>query len=222
MEQVGYGEHIAKTVKNMPYEAAIQTEDIAGRLAETFALPFDRAKTLTNVKLKRMADKGEIERLQKGVYCQVKQTVFGKAMPSIDQVVKRTLTEQNGRKIGYESGTFLLNRLGLTTLIPRDMELTTNRYGAKLPEGCRIKLKKPVTAVTDANWKYLQFIDLISELPGMHIDAEKSELLLAGYAKIQKLDGLTLIFTARRYYPAKVLAPLIDLLMGVNNELTSR
>ncbi len=221
MEEIGYGEHIANTVKNMPYEAAIQTEDIAERLAEAFALPYDQAKTLTNVKLKRMADKGEIERLQKGIYCQVKQTVFGKAAPGIDQVMKKTLMERSGGKIGYESGTFLLNRLGLTTLIPRDMEITTNRYGAKLPEGCRIKLKKPVTAVTDDNWKYLQFIDLISELPQAHIDAEKPKLLLARYAKTQELDGLTLVFTARRHYPVKILPLLIDLLMEVNNGLTS-
>jgi hypothetical protein len=222
MEQIGYGEHIANTVKNMPYETAIQTEDIAERLAETFELPYAQAKTLTNVKLKRMADRGEIERLQKGVYCQVKQTVFGKVAPSIDQVMKKTLTEQNGEKIGYESGAFLLNRLGLTTLIPRDMEITTNRYGSKLPDGCRIRLRKPAVAVTENNWKYLQFIDLISELLQAHIDAEKPELLLAQYAKAQELDGLALIFTARRHYPTKVTLSLVDLLMEVNDELTSR
>jgi hypothetical protein len=60
MEQTGYGEHIAQTVRNMPYEAAIQTEDIAEQLAGKFALPYDQAKALTNVKLKRMADKCEI------------------------------------------------------------------------------------------------------------------------------------------------------------------
>ncbi|MBR0597687.1 DUF6088 family protein [Sinanaerobacter chloroacetimidivorans] len=222
MEQVGYGEHIADTVRNMPYESAIQTEDIAQQLAEMFSLPYEQAKTLTNVKLKRMADKGEIERLQKGMYCQVKQTVFGKATPSIDEVVKKTLTEQSGAKIGYESGAFLLNKLGLTTLIPRDIEITTNRYGARLPEDCHIRLRKPPSAVTGDNWKYLQFIDMVSELPNAHIDAEKPELLLAGYAQRQKLDGLILIFTARRHYPTKVLLPLIDLLMEVEDEFTSR
>lgn len=221
MEQIGYGEHIADTVKNMPYEAAIQTEDIAGQLAGAFALPYEKAKTLTNVKLKRMADKGEIQRLQKGVYCQVKQTVFGKATPSTEQVMKKALTEQNGEKIGYESGAFLLNKLGLTTLIPRDMEITTNRHTAKLPDECHIKLKKPVVTVTNDNWKYLQFIDLAIELKGSHIDAERPKLLLARHAKRQELDILTLIFTARRNYPTKVILPLVDLLMEVNDELTS-
>jgi hypothetical protein len=221
MEQIGYGEHIANTVRNMPYEAAIQTYDIAERLAGAYALPYEQAKTLTNVKLKRMADNGEIERLQKGIYCQVKKTVFGKATPSVEQVMKKTLTEQNSRKIGYESGAFLMNKLGLTTLIPRDMEITTNRYGTKLPKDCHIKLKKPVITVTDENWKYLQFIDLVIELSNSHIDAERPKLLLARYVKQQELDSLTLVFTARRYYPVKVILPFIDLLMEVNHELTS-
>jgi len=215
MEQIGYGEHIVNTVRNMPYESAIQTEDIAERLAERFALPYDQAKTLTNVKLKRMADKGEIERLQKGVYCHVKQTVFGKVTPSIDEIVIKTLTVQNDTKIGYESGVFLFNKLGLTTLIPRDIEITTNRYGAKLPDGCHIKLRKPSAVVENENWKYLQFIDMVSQLPNAHTDAEKPEKLLVQYAKKQQLDGLTLIFTARRHYSPKIVLPLIDLLMEV-------
>jgi hypothetical protein len=206
----------------MPYEAAIQTEDIAGQLAEKFALPFGQAKTLTNVKLKRMADKGEIERLQKGIYCHVKQTVFGKVTPSIDQVLLKTLTIQNGVKIGYESGASLFNRLGMTTLIPRDIEITTNRYGAKLPEGSHIIVRKPPAFVTDENWKYLQFIDMFDELPDAHTDAENLEQLLLQYAKRQQLDSLTLIFTARRYYSQKIVLPIIDLLMEVKNEASSR
>lgn len=222
MEQAGYGEHIAYTVRSVPYEAAIQTEDIAGQLAEKFALPYDQAKTITNVKLKRMADKGEIERLQKGVYCHVKQTFFGKVTPSAEQVLLKTLTLQNGAKIGYESGASLLNKLGLTTLIPRDIEITTNRYGAKLPEGCHIKLRKPPAVVTDDNWKYLQFIDMFEKLPEAHTDAEKPERLLLQYVKRQQIDSLTLIFTVRRYYPQKIVLPLIDLLMEVENETASR
>lgn len=215
MEPLGYGEHIADTVRNIPYEAAIQTEDIAEQLAAQFAIPYGKAKTVTNVKLKRMADKGEIERLKKGVYCHVKQTVFGKATPNVDEVMTKTLTMQNGEKIGYESGAFLLNKLGLTTLVPRNIEITTNRWEVKLPEGCHIKVRRPPAAVTDENWKYLQLIDAVTELPNAHIDAENPEQLLARYAEKQQLDSLTLIFTARKHYTGKVTLRMIDLLMEV-------
>jgi len=221
VERIGYGEHISNAVENMPYECVIQTEDIAKKLAAEFELPYDKAKVLTNVKLKRMADKGEIERVQRGVYCHIKQTVFGKVTPSIDEIVIKTLKIQDEKRIGYESGAFLLNRLGISTLMPRDIEITTNRYGAKLPEGCRIVTCKPAVTVTDENWKLLQFIDLVSELPNAHIDAENPEQLLRQYAKKQQIDTLMLIFTARKYYSPKVLIPLIDLFMEVEDEVTS-
>lgn len=221
MERIGYGEHISNAVENMPYECVIQTEDIAKKLAAEFELPYDKAKVLTNVKLKRMADKGEIERVQRGVYCHIKQTVFGKVTPSIDEIVIKTLKIQDDKRIGYESGASLLNRLGLSTLLPRDIEITTNRYGAKLPEDCRIVTCKPAVTVTDENWKLLQFIDLVSEMPNAHIDAENPEQLLRQYAKKQQLDTLMLIFTARKYYSPKVLIPLIDLFMEVEYEVTS-
>ena len=47
----------------------------------------------------------------------------------------------------------------------------------------------------------------------VHINAERSELILTWYAKLQQLDYLKLIFTARRYYPKKVMLPIIDILM---------
>jgi len=213
MGQTGYGEHIAYIVRNLPYKTAIQTEDIAEQLAEKFTLSNGQTKSLTNVKLKRMADKGEIVRLQKGLYCHVKQTVFGKGMPNIDQVFLQTLMVQNGTKIGYESGASLLNRLGLSTLIPRNIEITTNRYKVKLPERCHIKLKKPTAVVTDGNWKYLQFIDMFERLSYMHMDAKNPEKLMLQYANRQQIDNLTLIFTARKYYTQKIVLPLIDLLM---------
>lgn len=222
MEQMGYGEHIAGMVREMPYDAAIQTDHVAQRLAEEFTLPYHQAKELTNVKLKRMADKDEIRRLQKGVYCQVKQTVFRRTTPDVDAVMAKTLLGQGGGRIGYESGASLLNKLGLTTLLPRDIEITTNRVGSKLPEGCHIRLKKPPATVTDGNWKYLQFIDLIAELPRAHIDAPHPEKMMMEYAKKQQLDSLALIFTARQHYPVKTVLGLIDLFMEVENETASR
>jgi len=205
MKQLKYGEFIVDAVQNLPFGSAIRTEDIAEQLAERFTLPYDQAMKLTNVKLKRMADRGEIERFQKGMYFHVKETVFGKVTPDIDQMVMETLMEQHGAKIGYESGASLFNRLGQTAMIPRDIEITTNRYRTKLPERCHIKVRRPPTVITDQNWKYLQLIDAVSALPNAYIDADHPEQLLAAHIKKRQLDGLTLILTARRYYPQKVV-----------------
>jgi hypothetical protein len=76
-------------------------------------------------------------------------------------------------------------------------------------------VQRPPATVTDEKWKYLQFIDAVSELPNAHIDAENPEQLLARYAEKQQLDSLTLIFTARKHYTGKVALRMIDLLMEV-------
>lgn len=221
MARRGYGAEIAEIVKAIPYEDPIQTEDVAQQLARRFAMPYDKAKTVTNVKLKRLADQGDLKRLQKGVYCHVKQTIFGPVAPDIDQIVARNMTLRNGMRIGYESGAALFNRLGLSTLLPRKVEITTNQYKATLPDGCRIKLGKPIAAVTDRNWRYLQFIDVVELLPDAHIDAEAPELLLAAFMKKQRLDPLTLIFTARKHYSSKTVLRLTDLLMEIDNDPAS-
>ena len=221
MARIGYGAEIAEIIETIPYEEPIRTEDVARRLAKRFAMSCDSAKAATNVKLKRVADQGEIKRLQKGLYCHVKQTSFGRVAPDIDHIMIKSLTIKDGMRIGYESGEALLNQLGLSTLLPRRVEVTTNHYNIRLPDGCHIKLEKPAAAVTNKNWRYLQLIDAVERLPDTHIDADSPRLLLTAFIKKQNIDPLLLIFTARRYYPQKTVLWLTDLLMEAHNDPAS-
>lgn len=164
MEQPGYGEYITSTIRSLPYEIVFRLMILPVIWQRNFPYYMIRSKLATNVKLKRMADKGEIRRLKKGLYCHVKQSVFGKVIPNIDEMMIKTLTSRNGAKIGYETGATLLNRLGLTTLIPRKIEIATNNFDAKLLEGCHIKLKKPVTTVTDEISKRINKKEFVEEI----------------------------------------------------------
>jgi len=101
----------------------------------------------------------------------------------------------------------------LSTLLLRELEITTNQYRFKPPDSCHIRLRKPVAAITDDNLKYLQFIDVVDCFPTAHIDAKVSEQLMKALAVKQGLEPLTLIFIAKRYYPTKTVLWLIDLLM---------
>lgn len=222
MTKTACGAEIVQIVDALPYEELIRTEDVAGLLADRLSIPHDKARAAVNVRLKRMADRGTLKRLSKGVYCRVRQTVFGPIAPDIDQIALKSVTVRDGNRIGYESGAGLLNHLGLSTLLPRKIEVTTNEYRAKLPEGCHIKLTKPAVTITDDNWRYLQFIDAAVCLPEAHIDAEAPARLLNTLAKKQGLEPLALIFLARKHYPAKTVLRLTDLLMEADNEPASR
>lgn len=221
MAHIGYSAEISKIVKEIPYEALIRTEDIAQRLAEQLDMPYDKAKVATNVKLKRMADQGKLKRIQKGIYCHLEQTVFGPIAPDIDEIIIRSVTMKDDARIGYESGPSLLNRLGLSTLLPRRIEITTNRYNTSLPEKCCVKLAKPTTMITNENWEYLQFLDVIEFLPNAHIDTEKPGMLLGAFMKERGLDPLALIFTERKHYLSKTVLRLTNLLMEVRDDPAS-
>lgn len=209
---IAYDALISKAVKEIPYEALIRIDRIAWQLAEQFSMSYDEAKTVTNVKLERMAERGEVRQLEAGLYCHLQQTVFGPIAPDVDQIMVRIVTVKDGARIGYESGPALTNRIGLSTLVPRNIEITTNLYDIRLPKGCNVELKRPVAMITDANWMYLQFLDLFEFLPNAHIDAVKPALLVASLIKERELDPLTLISTARKHYPSKTVLRLADLI----------
>lgn len=215
--QTGYGDAIVSIIDTFPYEKLIRTEEVVSQLTQRFPVSYDTARAAVNVKLKRIADSGGIQRVRKGIYCRVKQTVFGPAVPDIDQIIARDMTVENGVRIGYETGTGLLNRLGLSSLVPREVEIATNQYRLKLPADCHIRLLKPAAAVTDHNWKYLQFIDAADRLLAAHIDAEAPGQIMKALAAKRGLDPLTLIFTARKYYSPKTVLHLTDLLMEEEN-----
>ena len=111
MTNTACGAEITQIVDALPYEELIRTEDVAGQLANRLSIPYDKARAAANVKLKRMTDRGTLKRLSKGVYCRVRQTVFGPIAPDIDQIALKSVTVKDGSRIGYESGAGLLNRL---------------------------------------------------------------------------------------------------------------
>ena len=214
MEHYGYGEHITRMINHIPYGEPFRTQDIASNLAGETGIPFERAKTLTNNQLKRIADKKQIERLDKGIYFRAKQTPFGILRPSAEQYAIQTLTQKDGKTVGYESGAGFLNRLALSTLIPKNIEIVTNVYRKKLPEGCHVTVRKPVMNITNKNYLYLQLLDAVNELPKAHIDALNPEGILKNHAAQKGLDVLTLIVLARKYYSQKTLLQVIDIFTG--------
>ena len=211
MKQRGYGKYVKQAVDRVAYGTIVWPRTIAADMAKEFAIPLGQAMTICNLKLKRLADHGTIVRLQKGTYCRAKQTVFGKLGPSKDELATQMLMRVEGRVTGYETGASALNKLGLITLLPRNREIATNNYRARLPEGCHVAARKPVTEVDNENWRYLQLIDAVDNLPRFPIDVEHPERQLRSFAERQKLDPLRLITMAHKYYSKKTTLRLVEL-----------
>lgn len=91
MKHLGYCEFIMNKIADIPYGQPFQTDIIAESMAEKYTIPIQKTKPITNITLKRLADKGQLERFQKGVYYRARQTVFGKAHPSAEALEAQLL-----------------------------------------------------------------------------------------------------------------------------------
>lgn len=212
MERLTYGEFIKKKLADIPYGQTFQPDIIAEAMAREYAIPAHKAKPITNVTLKRLADRGVIERFQKGVYYRAKQTIFGKARPSEDILEAQLLTRRGDEIIGYETGFSLMNKLGLTTLVPKKREIATNAYRKNISDRYII-VRKPVITVNAANFRYLQLLDVIRDLPEAHVDAENPKALLHAFVERNELDTVKALTYARQHYPQKTLLNLVDVLV---------
>ncbi len=218
MEYRGYGKFLTERIRRERYGTAIYADDVAVVLALKFAIPMEHAKKVVNVNLKRLADRGVIERLKAGIYYKAKETAFGKTKPNIDAVMTRFLTLNGEEIIGYETGVSFQNSIGLITLMPKIKEIATNRHRIKLDPKCHIAVRKPRRKISKDNYKYLQFIDLIDEFPTAYIDAADPCMLLNNHINKQDLDKLKLISMAKKYYANKTLLRLLDLLFEAEDE----
>jgi predicted transcriptional regulator of viral defense system len=211
MKRPTYRQFITKQISAIPYDQAFQNRDIAKAVADEFGILPRKAAPLTNVNLKRMADKGLIERYRKGTYFRTRQTAFGKARPSKELIETQLLTRRGDDIIGYETGFYLLNTLGLTTQVPKKREIATNAYRKSVDERF-FAVRKPATAVNSENFRYLQLLDAITDLHKAPVDAADPEALLCNFVEKNGLDtGLALSY-AKRHYPKRTLLGLVDVL----------
>jgi len=214
METQGYGKYVADNIEGAPFGVPIYTQEIAEKLALAFHIDIDKAKGLVNVNLKRIADKSNLERYQKGIYYKAKVTPFGKTKLNPGLIANNAYVKRNGKVIGYETGPTFLNRIGLTSQLAKYKYYATNAFrqnGSRIEEEKKVIIRKPPTEVNDDNNKYLQLLDAIENKDKTAIDAINPERLILNYIENNDLDFVRLVGFARMNYKKEVLLRLADI-----------
>ena len=67
MKTRNYGKYIQKQIMQWSLKKLVTTPEIAISLVDAFCINIESAKKITNVNMKRLADKGELVRVQKGI-----------------------------------------------------------------------------------------------------------------------------------------------------------
>ena len=114
--------------------------------------------------LERLQAKGIIKKISKGVFYKPEQTVFGELKPDYSEQLRPYLFE-NGKRIAYETGYSLYNRMGLTTQMAFRIKIASRSKRISINRGAlKADAVKSYAEVTDANYKLLGFLDAIKDI----------------------------------------------------------
>ena len=163
--------------------------------------------------IERLIKKGIIKRVSPGLFFKPKKTVFGELLPSDEEILKPYLFD-NGKRIAYITGTYLYNKLGLTTQVPQIIKIASRAKEIKVNKAnIIIKPAKSYADVTNKNFQYLEILDTIKDfnkIPDLNI--EKGINILLNILKKFKKEEIEKVVKYSLKYPPRTRALLGALL----------
>lgn len=164
--------------------------------------------------LKKLTDAEKVKRFDKGIYYLPKKSIFKSgSKPTLEKVLEYKYMRDNGRRCGYFSGLLFFNQMGLTTQVPMQYEIVsnkaTNEYRETSLAKSRIIIRKPKVPVTEKNYMALQFLDMLkdvdaySEVSGTALQKRLYQYMLDAGLAISDLESYF------SYYPDKLYKNLI-------------
>lgn len=138
--------------------------------------------------IKKLTDEGKLKRFDTGIYFIPKKSMFKSGSQlSKDKVIEKKYIFDMNYRCGYFTGIMFANQMRLTTQIPMVYEVATNKATKDVREtfiaNTRVIVRKPRSFVTEDNYKYLQFLDLLkdidsySEITGKELQSRINEYM---------------------------------------------
>ena len=211
--KVKYKDLILQYLTALNPDQMITTNQVSQYVAEQLHLEVAAVKKTVNVNMARIEKEGQILRLTRGVYCRKIKTAFGYYIPDKEILFCRQLLRNENEVIGYETGLSALNRIGLVSQMPKKRCIATNLHTKRIPKGMQIEIRKPLVMVNADNFRYLQILDVISQLDMAPVDTAKTAEIVRAAAHGFSLETDQLILLARKYYGQKTLVRTIDIML---------
>ncbi len=205
---------VLEYIEQYPENEPIFIEDIKKHIIQQCEKDNKNVLKNVNVILNRLKNEGIIKAEYKGVYYKPIISLFGEVPLNTDKLRKlKYLEDKDGNIKGYIVGAKLFNKLGLTTLVPNVIDIVTNecKYHKQYDKVLRTYIKKPKIEITNENYRYLQFIDILNNKDNIHVEIENVDEILYGIIEEYKLDFEKIIKYARETNSRKVLDKLFVL-----------
>lgn len=114
--------------------------------------------------LERFQKEGLIRKASKGMFYKPEQTVFGELKPDYSEMLRPYLFE-NGRRVAYETGTTLYNRLGLTTQMAFRIKIASRSKRISINRGAlKADAVKSYAEVNESNYETLGLLDAFKDI----------------------------------------------------------
>lgn len=207
---------VLEYIEQIPEDEPIFIEDIKEYILQKCENDEKKESILKNVNviLNRLKNEGIIKAEYRGVYYKPLISIFGEVPLDINKLRKlKYLEDKDGNIKGYIRGAKLFNMLGLTTLVPNVTDITTNecKYHKQYDERLLTYITKPKIEITNENYKYLQFIDILDNKDNIHIEAENANEILYNIIEQCKLDFEKIMKYVRETNSKNVIDKLLAL-----------
>ena len=167
--------------------------------------------------LERLQTDGNIKKVSKGIFYKPEQTVFGELKPDYSEQLRPYLFE-NGKRVAYETGFSLYNRMGLTTQMAFRIKIASRGKRISINRGAlKADAVKSYTEVTDANYELLGFLDAIKDskrIPDCPVS--QAVKVLSGKIKTLNEKQIADLIKYALLYPPRVRALLGAMLENLN------
>jgi len=166
--------------------------------------------------IERLIKKEIIRRISTGIFYKPKQTVFGELKPDEEKIITPYLFK-NGKRIAYITGLLLYNKMGLTTQIPKEISIASNKKRIYISKGTiKAKAVKSYVKVTNENYKLLELLDALKDFKKIP-DLNKKSAIKIVTIKISSLNDKQIkeLIEITLEYPPRVKAFLGALLENI-------
>lgn len=202
MARQTYTQYIQTIISEFKTGDPILIHALGKKIADSYHLDQKKACAAAAVAVKRIRDAGTFPELRcfgKGIYFLTKQTVFGEVGINKEKLIElKYLAEGNG----YETGTAMMHKIGLTSLMPAERVFVSNKAQgrSRTDEALGITVRSPKVMVDKSNLSYLQFLDLLSIYDEVPVDADDPFAILGGFIHKKNLDYGKLLHFADHHY----------------------
>lgn len=165
----------------------------------------DITRSALNQQLKKLCDKGLLEKYDVGVYFIPKKTLLKSTIgPNADMVARYRFISKGNNIDGFYGGNSFANQIGISTQVPQVVEIVSNNTNSSDREvrigNRRFYVKKPIVQITKENVYVLQMLELLKNLDAyLDYSYEEAREKFAEYISIHGIKRSDVDMYIRKY-----------------------